>query len=395
MTTTEPTGGATGRDRALELPADHPRPPIKTYSGALQTLSLPASLCKDLRAMSQREHVTLFMLLLAAFQVLLSRYSGQQDIAVGTPIANRTHREVEGLIGFFVNTLVLRSQVQGTQSFRQFLEQVREMALEAYAHQDVPFEQLVEMLQPERDLSRSPSSRSCLVFRKYHHYLRLRLSACCGSAGPSSFCRTSTTKFDLSLLVNSGPAGFSCGVEYNTDLFEASTIERLLRHWQRLLEGIAIRPEAPLADLPLLTTEEQHLLLIQWNATMRPLSGEVCFHHLVEEQAQLHADVVALMQNDHHLTYKALNDLSNCLALALQSRDVGPDVLVGLCLPRSLELVIGLLAILKAGGAYVPLDPGLPAERLHLLQQEARFSLLLTTRGVMQKRVADRLSMCS
>jgi amino acid adenylation domain-containing protein len=364
----------------LELPTDHLRPAIKTYRGAVQSLQLPISLQEELLVLSQREQVTLFMLLLAAFQVLLARYSGQQDIAVGTPIANRTERALEGLIGFFVNTLVMRIQLQDHLSFTHLLGQVREVALGAYTHQDVPFEYLVEMLHPERDLSRSPFFQIMFTLQQ-----QAATSPQTSAAAHPQEERTrqqklpiahTTTKFDLTLNVMSSPQGLSCGVEYNTDLFEATTIQQMLAHWKVLLEGIAASPDAPLATLPLLSEEERQRLISDHADAPMPVTS--CLHTLFERQVALTPDAVALVFEDEQLTYDQLNIRANQLAHQLRVMGVQSEELVGICLERSLWLPVAILGILKAGGAYVPLDPSYPPERLAFMLTDAGISKVVT-----------------
>jgi amino acid adenylation domain-containing protein len=362
-----------GEAAPLELPTDYPRPATQTFRGARQSLWLPTLLSEGLKRLSQCEGVTLFMTLLAAFQVLLSQYSGQSDISVGTPIANRTRAELEGLIGFFVNTLVLRGDLSGNPSFRELLKRVREVCLGAYAHQDVPFEKLVEVLQPERDLSRPPLFQA--AFQLQHALIPQRLYGLTTSSLPNE---SRTAKFELSLTMTESEQGLHCGVEYNTDLFEASTISRLLGHWQTLLAGIVAHPEQRLAELPLLSESERQQLLVDWNETQTDEPGEVCLHTLFEAQVERTPEAVALVFEDAQVTYREMNERANQVARHLQQQGVGPEVLVGLYLERSLEMVIGLLGVLKAGGAYVPLDPTYPRERLAFMLADAQVPILLT-----------------
>jgi amino acid adenylation domain-containing protein len=366
----------------LELPTDHPRPPVQTFQGATQGILVPAALSEDLKQLSQREGVTLFMTLLAAFQVLLARYSGQSDISVGTPTANRTHTELEGLIGFFVNTLVLRSDLSGNPSFREVLARVRDVALTAYAHQDAPFERLVEVLQPERDLSRSPLFQ--VVFNLQHAPRSTqKLQDLTLSSAPSA---TTTAKFDLTLAVTDTEQGLRCTMTYNSSLFEGSTISRLLKHWLSLLAGIIAHPDQSLAELPLLSEAEHQQLLFDWNETRVDYPVNSCIHELFEAQVERTPDVVAVIFEDEQLTYAELNRRANQLAHYLCASGVKSEQPVGLCVDRSLELVIGLMGILKAGGAYVPLDPTYPKERLAFLLQDAHVSLLLT-----QERLVEQM----
>ncbi|HJT57895.1 MAG TPA: amino acid adenylation domain-containing protein, partial [Ktedonobacteraceae bacterium] len=365
----------------LELPTDHPRPAVQTFHGATQGLLVPATLSEELKRLSQREGVTLFMTLLAAFQVLLARYSGQVDIAVGTPIANRVRSELEGLIGFFVNTLVLRCNLSGNSSFKEVLAHVRDVALEAYAHQDVPFEKLVEALQPERDLSRSPLFQ--VVFNLQHAPRSTQqLQDLTVSSLPYA---TTTAKFDLTLAVVDTEQGLRCTMTYNTSLFEESTIVRMLEHWHALLTGIVAHPERILDELPLLSEAERHQQLFEWNDTWVDYPINTCIHKLFEAQVKRTPDSVTVIFEDEQLTYAELNRRANQLAHHLHASGVKPGCLVGLCVERSAELVIGLLGILKAGGAYVPLDPTYPKERLAFLVQDAHVAALLTQERLMEQ----------
>ena len=292
----------------LELPTDHPRPPVQTHRGALFSAVLPSALSQQLRALSRREDVTLFMLLLAAFQVLLARYSGQRDIAVGTAIVNRIRKEVEGLIGFFVNTLVLRTQVQERQSFLQFLEQVRKVALGAYAHQDVPFEHLVEVLRPEREASRSPL---------FQVAFGVQLEGPGNESGSEQQVQPleveyPTAKFDLTWNVTDRQTGLVSSIAYNIDLFEVTTIQQMVRHWQRLLEGIVAAPTVPLAHLSLLGEEErQALLRLGSPSQAEPGLGEWNVLQLVGRQAALQPDSLAVGSEETQLSYGLLEQRSN------------------------------------------------------------------------------------
>ena len=371
-----------GAPLVLEMPSDRPRPAVLTWRGSRQRFLLPLSLLEALKRLSQRENVTLFMTLLAAWQTLLWRYSGQDDLLVGTPIANRTSRQVEELIGCFINTLVLRGDLSGDPSFVQLLKRTREVALEAYAHQDLPFEQVVEALQPQRDLSRTPLFQ--VMFSLQNASLQnielpgLRLC-------PVEVEQT-TAKFELTLTMQETARGLLGVLEYNTDLFEAATIVRMVGHWQRLLEGIVADPQLHLSCLPLLIEAEREQLLVDWNQTSTTYPIEICLHRLFEDQVARTPDAIAAIFADHQLTYRELDRRANQLAHYLQRLGVKPDVLVGICLERSLELLVGFLGTLKAGGAYVPLDPGYPPERLSFMLADAMVPVLLT-----QKRLRARL----
>ncbi|ARV57485.1 non-ribosomal peptide synthetase [Nostocales cyanobacterium HT-58-2] len=362
----------------LELPTDRPRPPVQTYRGAKHFFVLPQNLSQALYVLSRQEGVTLFMTLLAAFQVLLYRYSAQEDILVGSPIAGRNHAELEGLIGFFVNTLVLRTDVSGNPSFRELLQRVRSMAMSAYVNQDLPFEKLVEELQPERSLSYNPLFQIMFALQNTPEQT-FELS---GLTMTPTYVDKLTSKFDLTLFMVETEQGLQEIWEYNTDLFDASTIERMTGHFQTLLEAIVANPQQQINHLPLLTVPEQHQLLFQWNQTQTNYPLHKCIHQLFEEQVQRTPDAVAVVFENQQLTYQQLNSRANQLAHHLSSLGVGPDVLVGICVERSLEMVVGLLGILKAGGAYVPLDPAYPQERLSYMLKDSHAAVLLTSQNL-------------
>jgi amino acid adenylation domain-containing protein len=363
-----------GSPPVLELPTDRPRPSVQTFQGATQSLMLPKDLSEALKDLSQQEDATLFMTLLAAFKTLLYRYTGQEDILVGTPIANRNRSEIERLIGFFVNTLVMRTDLGETPSFRELLSRVRKVALEAYARQDLPFEYLVDELQLERDLSHAPLFQVMFVFGN------TPMSALELPGLTMSLLETDsgTAKFDLTLSMRETEQGLIGDLEYNTDLFDKSTITRMLTHFQTLLEGVVANPDQHLAKLPLLTEAERQQLLVEWNKTQANYPSEVCLHQLFEAQVERTPDAIAVVFEDKQLTYRELNARANQLAHYLRKLGVKPEVLVGICVERSLEMVVGLLGILKAGGAYVPLDPAYPQERLAFILQDAQVSVLLT-----------------
>jgi amino acid adenylation domain-containing protein len=358
----------------LDLPTDRPRPPIQTFQGGRQSLALPAFLTAALKALSQREEVTLFMTLVAAFQTLLYRYTGQTDLVVGTPVAGRTRVETEGLLGFFVNTLVLRTNLSGNPRFCELLRRVCEVTLEAYDHQDLPFEKLVEALQPVRDLSHNPLIQVIVALEPPPP----RVEELPGLTVHPVTIDPGTAKFDLTLFVQDTAQGLLATVEYNTDLFDHTTITRMLGHFHTLLKGIIADSEQRLADLPLLTAAERQQLLTAWNATSADYPQDACIHALFEAQVERTPDAVAAVFDGQQLTYSALNQRANQLAHHLRALGVGPEVCVGLCVERSLEMVVGILGILKAGGAYVPLDPDFPAERLAAMMDDARMSVLVT-----------------
>ena len=314
------------------------------------------------------------MTLLAAFQVLLHRYSGQDDIVVGTAIAGRNRQELENLIGFFVNTLALRTDLSGTPSFAELLSRVREVCLSAYAHQDLPFEKLVAELQVQRDMSRHPLFQVMLVLQP----TALQDMQLPGLTINQFTVTNETAKFDLSLSLAEHPDGLTGTIEYSTDLFNAETITRLAGHFQTLLEAIVEHPETAIAELPLLTAPERHQLLVEWNATQTDYPKDKCIHQLFEEQVARTPDAIALVFEDQQLSYQALNAKANQLAHYLQTVGVKPDTLVAICMDRCIDLVISLLAILKAGGAYVPLDPTYPRERLAFMLEDTNARVLLT-----------------
>jgi non-ribosomal peptide synthetase component F len=369
-----------GAPPLLELPTDHPRPAVQSFRGAQLEVGLGAELSQRLKALSQAEGVTLFMTLLAAFQLLLSRYSGQRDIVVGSPIAGRNRSEIEGLIGFFVNTLALRTDLSGDPTFRQLLQRVRATAMGAYAHQDMPFEKLVEELQPERSLGHQPLFQVMLVLQNAPT-AALRLPGLELSPWP---VESDTSKFDLTLWLSEGPGGLRGALEYSTDLFERATMERLSEHWRRLLEGIVAQPEARVSELPLLGEDERRRMLEEWNQTEREWEPR-CLHELFEGQAETRPEATALVWEQEQVSYGELNRRANQLAHHLRGLGVGPEVGVGLCVERSVEMVVGLLGILKAGGFYVPLDPSYPRGRLGWMLEDAGVRVLLTQRGLREE----------
>ncbi|HTK08291.1 MAG TPA: amino acid adenylation domain-containing protein, partial [Ktedonobacteraceae bacterium] len=365
----------------LELPTDHPRPAVQTYRGASQEWQVPAALTEALRALSQQQHVTLFMTLLASFQVLLQHYSGQHDISVGTPIANRQQAEIEGLIGFFVNTLVLRSDLSGDPSFVEVLQRIREVCLGAYAHQDVPFEQVVEALEPERDLSRSPLFQVMFALQNVPQEEPAEVA---GVQMRALSVENHTSQFDLTFTIAETPRGLYGALEYSTDLFEAATITRLLGHWQTLMEALLHEPHLPISQVPWLSEQELAHLLTHWNATQTAYPRDLCVHQRFEQQAQRTPDAVALVFEEQTLTYAELDRRANQLAHFLQTQGLSPDGLVALFLERTIEMVIAIFGVLKAGGAYVPFDVSTPIDRLSMLLQEVNPLVILTQTSLQQ-----------
>ena len=335
--------------------------------------------------LSRREEATLYMVLLAAFSVLLWRYSGQKDIVVGSPIAGRRWAELEGVIGFFVNTLVMRTDLSGDPSFRDLVKRVKEAALGAYAHQDLPFEKLVEELQPVRDLSRQPLFQVSFALQNAPQE-RLDLPGLRLSRGSSEH---GTAKFDLSLQLFESGAGLHGVVEYATDLFDGGTIARLIGHFRTLLEEIVAAPERRICAFGLLSAAERHQQLVEWNATAAAYASEHCLHELFAAQAEKTPDAVAVVFDDRQLSYAELDRRSNQLGHHLRGLGAGPEVVVGLCVERSLEMVIGLLGILKAGAAYLPLDPAYPPERLGYMLADAAAPVVVTQAGLVEHLPTD------
>jgi len=366
----------------LELPIDRPRPVAQSFRGAHRSFVLSGDLTESLKALSRREGVTLFVTLLAAFKTLLYRYTGQEDTIVGSPIAGRNRSEIEGLIGFFVNTLVLRTDLSGAPTFRELLGRVREVTLEAHAHQDLPFEKLVEVLQPERDLSHNPLFQVMFAFQN----APMEALVLPGLTVVPLEVESKAAQFDVTLSMEETGQGLKGVVEYNTDLFDGVTIERMIGHFETLLEGVVVNPEQRLWELPLLTEAEHHRLLVEWNDTRAEYPQDKCIHQLFEEQVERTPGAVAVVFEGEQLTYAELNRQANQLAHYLQKLGVETEVLAGICVERSLEMVVGLLGILKAGGAYVPLDPAYPKERLAFMLEDTQAPVLLT-----QERLVEGL----
>jgi len=363
-----------GSPELLQLPTDRPRPVVQTYDGRTQSFELNQDLTQKLQSLSGESGTTLFMTLLAAFTTLLYRYSGESDILLGTPIANRNHDQIESLIGFFVNTLVLRTNFADNPSFENLLAQIRETTLQAYEHQDVPFEQVVEALQPQRSLSYSPLFQVMFILQN----VPMNEVELPGVTLTQLDADNTIAKFDLTLSISETDQGLVGSWEYNTDLFDSSTIERMTAHFQNLLSAIVANPAATVGELPLLSTTERHQLLVEWNHTAAEYATDKCIHQLFESQVERIPDAVAVVFEHQQLTYRELNQRANQLAHHLQTLGVRAEVLVGLCVERSLEMIIGLLGILKAGGAYVPLDPNYPPERLSYMLVDSGVEVLLT-----------------
>lgn len=363
-----------GAPPLLELSLDRPRPRIRTNRGAIQQLMLDKALVESLARLGHQEHATLFMVMLAAFQTLLLRYSGQKDVIVGIPIAGRRDVDSEKLIGFFLNTLIIRTDLSGDPTYRELLARVREVALGAYSHQDVPFEQLVAELRPDRNLSWSPIFQ---VIMQYEALSKERVKFAGIEIGESPL-DLGISRFDLALTLSDKPEGVLAKLQYNTDLFEPASITRLLAHFNSLLTGIVQNPDEHISRLPLLTEAERHQQLVEWNAIETPFPQDKCIHQLFEEQVARTPDAIALVSGQENLTYQELNRRANQFAHYLLKFGLAPDTLVGIYLERSVEQIVALLGTLKAGGAYLPLDPAYPRERLAFMLEDARAPFLVT-----------------
>ena len=367
----------------LALPTDNPRPPSRTYWGGRQPINIPAQLSDDLRLLSKQQGVTVYMLLMAAFAALLERYTGQSDLLIGTPIANRTDSALEALIGFFVNVLVLRIDASGNPPFDQLLSRVRRTTVGAYSHQELPFERLVEELQPPRDPSRNPLFDVMFVFQNTPAQAievgDLKITNCEFDPG--------VTAYDLTFTLGETASGFAGWIEYNSDLFETWTIARMSHHWQTLLQSIVSAPHRRIEELEIITGAERQLLLGEWSGGREEYSPHAidiadergaCLHELFEEQAGRTPDAIALIFGDQAMSYAGLNARANKLAHRLRAIGAGVETRVGICLDRSVEMIVGILGVLKAGGAYVPLDPTFPGERLAFMIEDSDMAVLLT-----------------
>ncbi|HEX7028153.1 MAG TPA: amino acid adenylation domain-containing protein, partial [Gammaproteobacteria bacterium] len=381
-----------GAPALLELPTDRPRPAAQTYNGAYDFFTLEAERLTALKALSREEDVTLFMVLLAAFKVLLARYARQDDIAVGTTIANRTRPELENLIGFFANTLVLRSRVSLGTPFRELLRTVKATCVGAYDHQDIPFEYLLDVLQTPRRLSHSPLFQ---VMFNLHNAPQSEIDLPgLKIASPGASGKHTTAKFDLTLEWFEAGDRLRGRLEYNTDLFDRETVQRLIGHYRNVLEAIAAAPWQELGRLPLLTEGEYRQLVHEWNATARECPADGSIHRLFEAQVLETPESIALIYEDWQLSYAELNARANRVAYYLLEQGVGPDTTVGLYLERSIEMVVGLLGILKAGGCYLPLDPAYPATRLAYMLEDSGASIIFSQRALSEALPAgDRFTL--
>jgi amino acid adenylation domain-containing protein len=382
----------------LELPTDRPRPPVQTYKGASRSFNLSAELSAKLKALSKAHEATLYMSLMAAFQVLLYRYTGQEEILIGSLTSGRSRAAFAGVVGYFVNPIVVRADLAAAPTFEKLLNQVRQTVLDALQHQEYPFASLVEQLQPSRDASRSPLFQVMFTMQKAplsdDHDLA---SFALGEAGvtvqfgslelQSIALDQRTAQFDLTLMMAETSRGLAGALQYNTDLFDTQRIDRMLAHFQVLLEAIASDASQPVSQLPLLTGDERHQLLIEYNHTKRDFPQDQSIHELFEQQVARTPNAIAVVVNEEKVTYKQLNARANQLAHYLRAQGAGPDVRVSICAERSVEMIVGMLGILKAGSAYLPLDPLFPAERLIFQHQDAEALVLLT-----QQNLAERFS---
>ncbi|MDB9435706.1 amino acid adenylation domain-containing protein, partial [Dolichospermum lemmermannii CS-548] len=373
----------------LNLPTDKSRPPVQTYQGETHILKLDEQLIQKLRNLAIASGTSLYKITLAAFFVLLYRYSNQEDILVGSPMLGRLDRKFKGVVGYFVNPVVLRTTVSGYLTFKDFLDQISGTVKEAQKYQDYPFPLLVDKLQPQRDPSRSPLFQVSFTEQKQRWGEPLKNLSCCQDSGlqmePYPLGHQRGASFDLDVMIMEAGEVLQVGWQYNTDLFDLETIARMAEHFLTLLEAIATNPEQRISELPLLTQTERQQLLFEWNNTTTEYPHDKCIHQLFEEQVKRTPDAVAVVFEREQLTYQELNIKANQLANYLQTLGVKPEVLVGLYVERSLEMVVGLLAILKAGGAYLPLDPSYPQERIAFMLTDAQVALVLTQ----QRLIAD------
>ncbi|HYP29146.1 MAG TPA: amino acid adenylation domain-containing protein, partial [Blastocatellia bacterium] len=367
-----------GAPPVLNLPSDRPRPSVQTYRGATESLIIPKPLTLAIKSLASSTRVTLFMTLVAAFQTLLHRYTNQDDIVIGTPIAGRNRVETERLIGFFLNMLVLRTDLSGDPTVRELLARVKTITLEAFQYQDLPFEKLVEEIQPDRTLSHTPLFQVMFVLQNTPggavELPGLELRPWGGTDDEA--------KFDLSLAVNDTGDQLRASLSYNTDLFDRPTVRRMLAHFQTLLEGMTQDPDRVVSSLPLLSEPERAKLLVEWNDTAKEFDRQHCLHLLIEEQIERTPDAIAVASEQGQLSYRELGAKANKLANHLQKLGVGPESLVAVCTERGLEMAIALLGVLKAGGAYVPLDPSYPKDRLDFMLRDSNARVVLTQEGL-------------
>lgn len=380
----------------LNLPIDHPRPLAQTYTGSSRAFKLSAEVTRGLKDLSRAHGVTLYMTLLAAFQTLLYRYTGQEDILVGSPTAGRNQNGLASLVGYFINPIVLRAYPSRTATFTSFLQQTRQTVLSAFEHQDYPFPLLVERLQPERESSRSPLFQVMFILQKAHLLNEEGLSVfALGEAGArmklgaleleSVALEQRISQFDLTLVMVDAENSLSASLQYNTDLFDAATIARMTEHLKTLLQGIVAQPHQRLSELPLLTPAEQHQIVFDWNQTGASYPQNLCLHELFEAQAARTPDAPALIFDRQRVSYAELDHRANQLAHHLRSLGTGPEVFVGILLRRRVEMIVALLAVLKAGGAYLPLEAAYPSERLRFMLENTRASILITEASLLSR----------
>ncbi|MHC9538717.1 MAG: non-ribosomal peptide synthase/polyketide synthase [Vulcanimicrobiota bacterium] len=367
-------GQLKGAPALLSLPYDRPRPTVQSFVAGINTALIPAELCRRLKKLSEKEGCTLFMTLLSAFTLLMQRYSGQHDIVIGSPVANRTQKEIEKLIGFFVNTLALRQDLSGDPSFNALLRETRKICIEAYMHQDIPFEKLVDELNPERHMDRQPIVQ--VVFALQNMPMPEMAFADCASSHFET--GAATVRFDLEAHIWESGEGLHCSLMYSSALFDLSTIERMMSHYITLLTEIVESPEKRISGLSIISGEERHQVLREWNDTEALYRDEICAHQLFEEQAEKNPDSTAIVFNDCHITYGELNSRANRTALQLMLTGAGPESLAGIYMERSPAMVEAILAIMKAGGAYVPLDPEYPDNRIAFIIEDSKIGVVLT-----------------
>jgi amino acid adenylation domain-containing protein len=375
-----------GAPPLLQLATDRPRPPAQTYRGAAEPLALPPQLSERLKALSLKYGATQFMTLMAAFMTMLHRYSSQEDVVVGITVANRERSDIEGLIGFFVNMVAMRGDCSGNPSFMELLRQVRESTFKAYAHQGVPFDKLVQELQPERNPAYPPIFQVAFSFQNQPNLTELSLP---GLTLSFPLAEVTNSQFDLLLDLSDSPAGLAGALVYNTELFDRETAARMVEHFRNLLEGVAADPEKHLSELPLLGEEERLETVVEWNRTEADYPRDSCIHELFEARADAEPDSVAASFEGEQLTYAALDRRANQLARRLRAEGVGPGSLVGVCLEHSLEELVAVLGVLKAGAGYLPLDPAHPAQRISFIVADAGVSVVVT-----QQKFAEMLSAC-
>ncbi|MCJ8281909.1 MAG: condensation domain-containing protein, partial [Rivularia sp. ALOHA_DT_140] len=376
----------------LELPTDNPRKPVQTFCSATESVLISKEVLNGLKDLSRKQSVTLFMSALAAFKVLLHRYTSEDDIAIGSPTANRNWQELEPLIGFFVNTLVLRTDVSGNPTFIELLQRVKDVAAGAFKHQDLPFAKLVEEIQPERSLSHNPLFGVMFQVQNEAYQLQNAVNpelAIPGLSLEQMWSYSGSTKFDMTWHLIERNEGLLAVVEYRTDLFNQDTVARMLGHYQVLLKGIIDNPKQRLSELPILTETEGQQLLIDWNNTYIKYPLEQGIHQLFEKQVEKTPDNIAVEFESEKLTYQELNNKANQLAYYLRNQGVKPDMLVGICVERNPLMLIGLLGILKAGGTYVPIDAKLPSSRIAFMLGDSHVSILITQEKILSQLPAN------